>query len=158
MTITLKIVQFHEPTRVGRLGSGDEPDDFFKYRLFARNCQRALIGEPVLLFGLNQKLLENRVVQVSGPDDEAPAAGSDTDSHMSGGYVGRDAISGHSSLVAPPSEHLSEPDNVPDFAAFSESGRHFWNGRKIEDDVEGEIWMMCLEVGEFLESQWRRVL
>ena len=125
MTITLKVVQFHEPSRVRRLGSRDEPDNFFENWLVARDCQRTLIGEPILLFGLDQKLLEHRVVQVSGPDDEPPRACSDAYSHVSGGYVGRDAIGWHSSFVAPPAEHLTKPDNVTDFAAFSESGRHF---------------------------------
>ena len=90
------------------------------------------------------------MVQVSGSDDEPPAAGSNADSHMSGGYVGRDAVSRHSGLVAPPSEHLPEPDNVADFAAFSDSGRHVLKGRKME--IECEIWKVCLEVGEFLRG------
>lgn len=125
MAVSLEIIQIPEPARVGRLGSGDEPDHFFEDRLVAGDGQGALIGEPVLLLGLDQKFLENRVVQVGRPDDEPPAAGSDADGYVAGGDVGGDAVGGHTGLVAPPSEHLAEPDNVPDFAAFSESGRHF---------------------------------
>lgn len=121
MTVSLKVLEIDKSVGVTRLGSGNEPEEFLEERFIARDGERTLVGEAVLCFGLNKKVLEDGVVQVRRADNESPATPTDADGHVSGGDIGRYAVGGHSSLAAPAPQQLSEPHNVADLAAFSES-------------------------------------
>ncbi|KAL4295839.1 hypothetical protein GQ457_12G030840 [Hibiscus cannabinus] len=66
------------------------------------------------------------MVQVRRAHNESTATRPHAHSNVSRRYIGRDAAGRHASLVPPPPQHLSEPHNVADFAAFSKSGRHFF--------------------------------
>lgn len=114
---SLEVVEIQEPGRIGRLGSGHEPEYFFEERLVAGNGEWTGIGESVLFLGLDQELLEDGVVQVRRTHNESSTIGAYADRHVSGGDVGRDAAGGHRGLLAPPLEHLAESHYVLDFAA-----------------------------------------
>ncbi|KAK8707909.1 hypothetical protein V6N13_058960 [Hibiscus sabdariffa] len=107
-----------------RLRPGNNPDHFFKNGLVAGDRQWALVTEPVLFLGLDKELLKDGMVQVRRAHNESTATRSHADSNVSRRYIGRDTAGRHASLVPPPPQHLSEPHNVADFAAFSKSGRH----------------------------------
>ncbi|KAL6982706.1 hypothetical protein U1Q18_016095 [Sarracenia purpurea var. burkii] len=90
MGTSLELLEIRGPGRgVHRLGPGQEPEDFFEERLVAGNHKRASVGESVLILGLGQEVLENRVVQVRRANHESSTVGSHTDGHVSGGYVRR---------------------------------------------------------------------
>ena len=66
------------------------------------------------------------MVQVRRAHDEPGAVDAHADRHVSRGHIGRRssstrAVRGHAGLVAPAPQHLAEPNNVANFAAF---GRH----------------------------------
>ncbi|KAF3446758.1 hypothetical protein FNV43_RR11938 [Rhamnella rubrinervis] len=121
VAVSLKVLEIEKSGGVTRLGSGNEPEEFLEKRFVARNGERTLVGEAVFFFGLDKKVLEDGVVQVRRADNESSATPTDADGHVSGGDIGRYAGCGHSGLVAPAPQQLSEPHNVADLAAFSDS-------------------------------------
>lgn len=121
----LEIFEAQEPGRETRLGPGHNPEHLLERRLVARDRQRTLVAEPVLLFGFSQKLVEDGVVQVRRAHDEPPAGRAHTDRHVTGRNVGRRSHRRRTRLLAPPQKHLADSDNASDFAALSRRRRHF---------------------------------
>lgn len=53
VAVSLKVLEIDEPgARVTGLGSGNEAENFLEERFFAGNGKRAMVVEPVFLFGL----------------------------------------------------------------------------------------------------------
>lgn len=88
MATPLKIFETREPSR---FGPRHNSEDLLEERLVARDRQRALVREPVLLLGLHEELLEDGVVQVRRAHDESLATGAHTNRHVTGGNIGRSA-------------------------------------------------------------------
>ncbi|KAL4283538.1 hypothetical protein GQ457_16G013260 [Hibiscus cannabinus] len=109
-----------------RVRPGNDPDHFFENGLVAGDGQWALVTEPVLFLRLDKEFLKDRMVQVCCAHYVSPATRPHADSHVSRRDIGRDPAGRHASLVPPPTQHLTKPHNVADFAAFSKSGRHFF--------------------------------
>eukprot|EP00268_Persea_americana_P051792 TRINITY_DN5745_c0_g1_i1.p1 TRINITY_DN5745_c0_g1~~TRINITY_DN5745_c0_g1_i1.p1 ORF type:complete len:188 (-),score=5.64 TRINITY_DN5745_c0_g1_i1:9-572(-) len=133
--------------------SGHESEDLFEHRLVARDREWARVAEPELLLGLREKLLEERVVQIRGADHESPRIGAHADRYVARGHVGRNPsrwgpsrgvdLGCYGGLGPPAAEHLAEPDNVLDLAAFSDAGRHCRGCREISRCEEYEL-VFCL--------------
>lgn len=75
-----EIIYSREPSR---LGAGHNTEEVLEERLVARDRQGALVAEPVLFFRLQQKLLEDRVVQVRCAHHEPRSARAHTHRHVS---------------------------------------------------------------------------
>lgn len=140
------------------IGAGDGPENVLEYGLVAGDGERAVVGESVLFLGLQEKLLEDRMVQVSGADDESPGTAADADGDVAGGDVGGSGAASRggsdASLLSPALEHLADAHDAADVVGFSDSGGHFLgdflgkvteNGEEEEEEEEGGV---CWEVGE----------
>lgn len=148
-----------------RVLSGHESEDLFEHRLVARDREWARVAEPELLLGLHEKLLEERVVQIRGADHESPRIGAHADRYVARGHVCRNpALRGPSrgvdlgccgGLGPPAAEHLAEPDDVLDLAAFSDAGRHWRGCREISRCEEYEL-VFCLSKERGRERVERR--
>lgn len=140
----------------GWFGSGHDPKKLFEKGLVAGDSEWSMVTEPVLLLRLHQKLLEDRVVQVTGADHEPPLVGSHANRHVSSGYIGWR----HSCLRSPPEEHLPEPHNSPDFAALP--GRRRWRHFRSEER-ERFVWVWKKEQSRIVvfvcwsKRRWARV-
>ncbi|KAJ4821811.1 hypothetical protein Tsubulata_034228 [Turnera subulata] len=116
VAVSLEILEIHEPGRVfpGLVGSGNVADHFLEHGLLAGDRQWALVGEPVLLLGLYEELLEDGVVQVRRADHKPRAAVPHADRHVSRRDIRRRPARRcrrrrHPRLVPPPPQHLAEP-------------------------------------------------
>ena len=114
-----------------RRRASHDSEDLFEERLVAWNRQGALVGKPVLFFGLYEEALEDGVVQVRRAHDEPLAAGPHADRHVSGGNVGRRRRCQRTRrrdarLLPPTLDHLSDPNNVSDLVAFSYLWWHYY--------------------------------
>lgn len=137
------------------IGAGDGPENLLEDGFVTGDGERAVVDESVLFLRFQQKLLEDRMVQVSGADDESSGTAADTDGDVAGGDVGGSgggaaaSGGGDASLLAPALEHLADADDAADVVGFSDSGRHFLGkvreNREEEEEGEGEV---CWEVGE----------
>lgn len=114
----LEIFQAGEPRRRG----GDVTEDLLKERLIARDGERSGMREAVLLLSLGEESTEHRVVEMSRTNNESPTATPHTHHHMPRRYIRWPVLPRRPS--SPPSEHLPEPHDVPDLAAFSDSAGH----------------------------------
>ncbi|KAL4273310.1 hypothetical protein GQ457_13G008260 [Hibiscus cannabinus] len=121
MAVPFEVLDVCEPTGVIRIRirTGDKPDHFFENGLVAGNRQWALATEAVLFLRLAEEFLEDGMVQVRQPHHKSPATRTHIDRHVSRRHICRDAAGRDSGLVPPPPQHLANPHNVADFAAFS---------------------------------------
>lgn len=87
---SLKIfkLEINEPVR-SVVGPGNEPESLFEELFIAGEGERTVVRETVFFFGLNEKLLENGVVQVRRAHDESGVVSSNADCHVSRGYIRR---------------------------------------------------------------------
>lgn len=129
MAAAAKILKIQEPTG---FGPGNGPKNLLENRLVTRNRERTLVRKSVLLFGLQEKVLEDRMVQVSSSNDEPSRTASYTDRHVTGRNIRRSITGagaarrgGNTSLLAPPLQHLANANDAADVVGFSDSGRHF---------------------------------
>lgn len=127
MAAAAKIREIQEPTR---LGPGNGPKNLFENRLVTRNRKRTLVRESVLFFGLQEKLLEDRMVQVRRSNNEPSTTTSDADGDMASRNIRRSITGGarrgsDASFPPPPLQHLADTDDAADVVGFSDSGGHF---------------------------------
>lgn len=92
-----------------------------------------MVRKSVLFFGLQEKLLEDRMVQVSRTDDKPSATASDADCDVAGRNIGGSITTaasaaarggGDASLLTPALEHLADADDAADVVGFYDSGGH----------------------------------
>lgn len=118
----LKLFQTREPCRVAGFGRRHDSEDLLEERLLAWDGQRAFVREPVLLLGLYEEILEDGMVKVRCAHDEPLTTGAHADGHVSGWHVRRSMCGPDASVLAPPLEHLADPDNAADAVGFSHPG------------------------------------
>lgn len=125
------------------VGPGDKAEDLLEEGLVAGDGEGPVVGEPVLLLRLDEELPEDGVVQVRRPHHEPPAPLPHAHYHVTRRHVGRDAgppfggggCRGRPRLAPPPPQHLPQPHDVADLAAFPDSGRHFLPRKVIESSL-----------------------
>jgi hypothetical protein len=93
---------------------------------------------------LYEEPLEDGVVQVRRANDEPLAAGAHADRNVSGGNIGRRARGGDAGLLAPPLDHLSNPDNAAYVIGFSR-----WHFSWESDGKSGKVSMSEIETDQF---------
>lgn len=140
VTASVEVINDGDPRRLAGVPPGHHSQHLLEHRLLAGNRQRPLVGEAVLLLRLLEERLEDRVVQVRRPHDEPPAPAPHADRHVARRHVRRNPNSpirrgGARSLLPPPVDHLSDPDNVPDLVAAPDDPLHsparYADGKKI---------------------------
>lgn len=146
----LKILEIYVTARffvVTEFRSRYEPEDLFELRFFTRNRQRTDVRETVFFFGIHQKLLENRMIQVRRSHDKPSAIDSDADRYVPSRHITCDAPPWRwRGSTAPTAEHLSDSDNVVDPAWLLDRRWH------LDVGVGGSVsffgcscvWVFCL--------------
>lgn len=124
----LEVLEAQEPTGATGIGPRNDAQHLLEEGLVAGDGQGPVVGEAVLFLGLNQELLEDRVVQVRRAHDEPPAAAPHAYRHVSRRHVGRRRLGrSDARLPAPPLQHLADSDNVPDLVVGPSDHRsHFF--------------------------------